>query len=159
MRRLTIALALAVLALAGAAERAVACSCAGHEGPLSLKSWDGAVSARLLRVEPRPGDSGRATFAYKVRRVFKGRHEYDLHRGFHLRIESYLNGATCGLPGREGRRYGLLLYEWRGELEANLCTVVPQRKLRDAADRRGTERANVSRVSECQARRALLVDA
>ena len=131
--RLAIALTVACFAALLGAQQASACSCAGIDEPLSFKRWDGAVNARLIDVQRTAPDSGRAKYIYSLRRVFKGRHQYDLHRGDRLRIRGYIGGASCGLPRNRERLYGLLLYEWHGRLQANLCTVTSPRKLRRAA--------------------------
>lgn len=132
------ALAVAGLASLWMAGSALACSCAGPERPLSLEGEDAAITARLIEVR-RESNSSDATFRYKVRRVFKGRHEYGLHRGTRLAIESSVSGASCGLPRGRDRLHGLILYEYRRELQSNLCLAVAPRALRRAARRRGED--------------------
>jgi hypothetical protein len=139
--RLLSALALSCLALLAASEQAAACSCArGPDDEVNLKREDAAVTARLLEVERRQ-NQGRALYIYSVRRVFKGRKHYDLHRGRRLRIRSHIGGASCGLPRNRERLYGLILYEWHGGLQANLCTLAEPRRLREAVEDRGSDRA------------------
>jgi hypothetical protein len=133
--------------LAVGSESAQACSCAAREGPLSLKGEDAAVTARLLEVRRESPGSDQATFRYKVRRVFKGRHEYGLHRGKRLAIESSIYGASCGLPRNRRRLYGLILYEHRGELQSGLCHVTTPRALRRAAERRDDDDGTAARVA------------
>jgi hypothetical protein len=145
--RLTTALVTCLVALAVGSESAQACSCASREGPLSLKGEDAAVTARLLEVRRKGPGSDQATFRYKVRRVFKGRHEYGLHRGTRLAIESSIYGASCGLPRNRRRLYGLILYEHRGELRSGLCYVTTPRALRRAADRRSKSSGTAARVA------------
>ena len=146
--RAVLASAVSLVALLGLAEQAAACSCAGPERPPSLEHEDAAITARLLEVEPDPAPGFfDDVFTYKVRRVFKGRHEYELHHGVRVRIRATTGGASCGLPTRRDRVYALILYEWRRELHANLCTMVSRKYLRKAARNRDLERAG--RIGAC----------
>jgi len=123
---------------------AAACSCAGGSPGERLRASDAAVIAKLKHVEPISGNAyGQADFTYRVRRVFKGRHQYDLRAGDRLVIRSYLSEATCGLP-QQKRLYGLLLYESRRGLSANLCTVISPAALRRAAAQRDGGSARLS---------------
>jgi hypothetical protein len=146
--RVVLASAVSIVALLGLTEQAAACSCAGPARPPSLEREDAAMTARLLDVErdPAPGFFDHV-FTYKVRRVFKGRHEYELHHGVSVRIRATTGDASCGLPTRRDRVYALILYEWRRELHANLCTMVSRKYLRRAARNRDSERA--PRIGAC----------
>jgi hypothetical protein len=146
--RALLASAACLLAVLALTEQAAACSCAGPERPPSLEGEDAAVTARLLEVkrDPAPGFFDHL-FTYKVRRVFKGRHEYGLHHGVRVRIRTTTGGAGCGLPTRRERVYALILYESRRELHANLCTMVSRKYLRKAARNRDSERLAHERPS------------
>jgi hypothetical protein len=114
---------------------AAACSCA----PLTQKDVnrsDAAVVVRLDSVEPLPGGSpiwGPGNFTYTVRRAVRpGR----LERGDVVTIHSPRDGAACGLEGREGERYGMLLDRRAGEWRSSLCQRTSPRELRRLADGR-----------------------
>lgn len=156
----------AVLAVAftiGGATDALACSCSAGPGGPSLENWEGAVVAKLVDVEitdARNPDSGEgesphgvdgetADFHYRIKRAYKGRHR--LERGEILTIRSTTSGASCGLPRREQRRYGLLLYRRADRWEANLCTVVSPRELRKAARERADDRRRAEAGRACRA--------
>jgi hypothetical protein len=150
MGRLATLTALALAIGLGATEQAAACSCAGIREPLSLRGEDAAVTVRLLEVEPDPSPGHfDNVYVYKVRRVFKGRHQYDLHRGTRLRVRSALGSATCGLPRNRRKLYGLILDEGRRGLSASVCTVVDPALLRDAAEKRGSRPASSAASGVC----------
>jgi len=150
MRRLATSAAIALTIVLGATERAAACTCAGIQEPLSLRGEDAAVTARLLDVEPDPSPGVfDNTYIYKVRRVFKGRHEYDLRRGSRLRVLGAIGSSACGLPRNRNRLYGLILTERRHRLSASLCTIVEPALLREAAENRGSRPAAAASPSAC----------
>lgn len=150
MRRVLALSALPVLIALVVPSGALACSCAARDEPLSLKGFDAAVTARLLDVERTDPQGFAATFTYRITRVWKGRHRYDLREGRKLEIESEVSGAACGLPTDRGRRYGLPLYRSRGQLESNSCVVVSPQEMRRAGMARGSQR-RAGAASGCQA--------
>lgn len=130
------------------AESASACSCAPREERETLRGVDAAVTARLIEVEhvepenpAGPISSGEATFTYRILRVYKGSRRYNLREGKRLVLENTAAGASCGLPTKEGKRYGLMLFESRGELNTNSCGVRSPKQLRRAAQRSGNARS------------------
>jgi hypothetical protein len=129
MRGLFLATAVACIGLFSA-EQALACSCAAISTRDALEQSDAAVVGRLVDVD-RVGN-GAVRLDYKVRRVFKG--APGLEPGASLVLRSAASEASCGLPHRKDRRYGLLLDRRRQRLTASLCSVVPPKKLRRAAE-------------------------
>jgi hypothetical protein len=128
MRTLCLATAVACIGLIGA-EQALACSCAAQPVDDQLAQADAAVVGKLVDVDRR--SAGGVELEYRVKRVFKG--APGLKPGESLTLRSPTSGASCGLPRRKNRRYGLLLQRRRNRLTANLCSVVSPKKLRRAA--------------------------
>jgi hypothetical protein len=133
--------ALGALALPSSAS---ACSCA----PLtekSVKKADAAAVMKLENVDETGGGtydegSGKAAFTYTVGKVFAGKR---LAKGDEVTIESNTSSAACGLPKREGKRYGLLLKRKRnGDWISSLCSTTTPKKLRElAAGKRSSARS------------------
>jgi hypothetical protein len=123
----------AVIVLVGAAD-AHACSCAGGVSmEQRFRSSDGAIIGRLVKVERL--DQSTALHTYGVRRVYKGRRRIDEGEKLVLKTERF--GASCGLPDREGKAYGLFLEKNAPRWSASLCTVVSASKMRRAGEDRG----------------------
>jgi len=147
MKKLGAAVIVGVVAWLAPASPALACSCASPDKP-TLRGLDAAVTARLVDVDPKePPPSGsfsyKAKHTYKLLRVYKGSRTYNLREGETLVLRTTAE-ASCGLPSNEGRRYGLGLYEGRGELNGSLCSTISPREMRRAAERSGNARATVS---------------
>jgi hypothetical protein len=140
MRSLFLATAVACVGLFGA-EQALACSCVGGRIDDRLAQADAAIVGKLVDVDR--VTARRVKLEYRVKRVFKG--APGLEPGESLRIRSPATGASCGLPRRRDRRYGLLLERRHKRLTANLCSVVPPKKLRRAADGKAKGRICASR--------------
>lgn len=144
-RRLALAAAIVVLgALLFGSGSAQACSCIERSPSEALREADAAIVGELRAVVPRSPRV--ADYRFWVQRVYKrGR---GIGRGVVISVRSARDSAACGLPQREGRRYGLLLDEVhveprmgakgdardRGGWAGGLCGVVAPRKLRLAAD-------------------------
>jgi hypothetical protein len=128
-RRLLIGGALALLGALGFAGSARACSCAPIAPEKALRAADAAIVGELLKVLPR--DRYRADFRYRVRRVYKP--GGGLVRGETALVRGSLGTAACGLPQREGLRYGLLLYRSEGRWSGSSCGVLAPRRLSVAA--------------------------
>lgn len=144
MKKFVAAAAVGVVAWLAPAAPALACSCAAPDEP-TLRGLDAAVTARLIDVDPKePPSSGafsyKATHTYRILRVYKGSRTYNLREGEELVLRTSAE-ASCGLPSNEGRRYGLGLYERRGELNGSLCSTTTPREMRRAAERSGNARA------------------
>jgi hypothetical protein len=140
-RGIALVAALGALALPASAG---ACSCAGKLTSQSLKKADAAAVMTLEEVDGTGGGtyeegSGKAAFTYTVGRVYAGKR---LDKGDEVTIESSTQGSACGLPKREGKRYGMLLKRRRnGEWTSNLCSVTtPKRLAKLANGRRSTAR-------------------
>ena len=136
-----------VLVVLVAPESASACSCADDGEPDTLRGVDAAVTARLIDVEREdPGDVNNmdATFTYRILRVYKGSRRYNLREGRKLVLENTTSGSACGLPTKEGKRYGLMLRKFQGELNTTSCGVVTPRQLRRAAERSANARSSGS---------------
>ncbi len=145
-RRALVRAGLAVLPLVvllGVVQPAAACSIALPDGVTEeelfrkeVRRTYAAIIGRLIEVRPLgPPDASlapRADFRYRVERVYKGKR--GLRRGRVVTVRSWRHESTCGLPGRIGRRYGLLLHRrgthppWR----AGLGDAVSPRELRAA---------------------------
>ena len=131
---------LASLALAGSAS---ACSCAPLTAK-SVKKADAAAVMRLDEVDETGGGSydegsGKAAFTYTVGKVVSGK---KLDKGDSVTIESNTSSAACGLPKREGKRYGLVLKRRRnGEWTSNLCSSTTPRQLQKLADGKRSARS------------------
>jgi hypothetical protein len=118
LRRLGIAVAVFLGALAFATG-AQACSCARMGSSEAMRRADAAIVGRLVKVVPR-GES-RADFRYRVRRVYKK--GPGIAPGRMISVRSAVDSAACGLPGKTGRRYGLLLVRDEGRWTGGLCGV------------------------------------
>jgi hypothetical protein len=143
-RKLAFAVVLVVLTTPSSAS---ACSCAEDGEPDTLRGVDAAVAARLIDVErEEPGDinNHHATFTYRILRVYKGSGRYNLREGRKLTLENSTSGTECGLPANEGKRYGLMLDKFRGELNTSSCGVRGPREIRRAAERSGNARSSAS---------------
>jgi hypothetical protein len=140
MRSLFLAIAVACVALLGA-EQALACSCVGGRIDDRLAQADAAIVGKLVDVDR--VTARRVKLEYRVRRVFKGAPGLD--PGESMTLRSPASGASCGLPRKKDRRYGLLLDRRRKRLTANLCSVVPPKKLRRATDGKAKGRICASR--------------
>ena len=138
-RRLAIA-GLAVVSLLAGADAASACSCAPSPAREKLRAADGAFIGRLVAVRevdpPADGEpvssAGPADFVYRVGRVYKRGPR--LHRGLRVRVRSTRDSASCGLPDRTGRLYGLFLYRAGHRWHSNSCLVVAPATLRRAGE-------------------------
>jgi hypothetical protein len=141
--RVTIAaVSVVLLALIGAGG-ALACSCAPSAPSESLAAADAAVTGRLLAVEPH--GATRAEYRYEVLRVYRGREE--IERGSTLSVMSPRGPASCALPDRLGRRYGLFLIGGGDRWAGGLCGVLSPRRLRGAAGKPRDGRATGPLIS------------
>jgi hypothetical protein len=125
-----ISVALSGLVLAGSA---LACSCAPSTPAESLARADAAVTGRLLSVKPH--GAARAEYRYEVLHVYRGRKEID--RSSTLKVTSPRGSASCALPIRIGRRYGLFLIGDGRRWAGGRCGVVSPRRLWEAARKSG----------------------
>jgi hypothetical protein len=140
MTRLAAAATVALTLMFVGAEAAQACSCAPIDARTALKQADGAFVGRLLAVrvvdppaQGEPTSSGDPTdYIYRVGGVYKG--GPGLHRGRRVRVRSVRDSATCGLPRRRGRLYGLFLTRRDGRWHSNACSVVTRAEMRAAAN-------------------------
>lgn len=131
VRRLSIAaiVSLGALAFAGSAQ---ACSCVETPPREALFEADAAIVGRLISVTPRDSDS--ADYRYRVGRVYK-RGE-GIRRGRTVVVRSGIDGASCGLPGGVGQRYGLFLGWIKGGWIGSDCRVISPQELARAAQAR-----------------------
>lgn len=149
VRRLLAAMTACVAAFLLAPSFAVACSCAPGEGPPTLRGYDAAANARLTRVEIADPQNGSTHLTYRLTRVFKGSGRFGLAAGETFEIRNNQQESACGLPTREGDRYGLRLDGRRGSLRGQLCSLLSPKQLRKAAERRGDTRPGAARASGC----------
>jgi len=134
-----------LLGLLGA-ESALACSCAPSTPAESLASSDAAIVGRLLKVE-RLGPA-RAEYRYRVVRVYRGHGE--VRGGSVATVRSGGDSASCALPTRTGRNYGLFLLGERDRWAGGICGVVSPRQLWAAAKSpEGAAEASTSPVPNC----------
>lgn len=150
-------LGLAVALLVVIPASAWACSCVGGSTEQRLSQSRHAVIAKLVDVrivESNELGPGSGVFVYKLKRVLKGGEHLRSKR--RIRIRSTMDGASCGLPRRHPKRYGLFLYrEHSGRLSANLCSVVSPRALRRAAQGKDpSSRLAASRAPACRTTRS-----
>jgi hypothetical protein len=120
---------LVALAMVGAADDAVACSCAPQAPGEALREADGAVVGRLVKVLPH--GALHAVYRYEVRHVYKGGDSIEV--GKMLDVHGSRRAAACALPRRTGRSYGLFLSQRHGRWFGGICGVVSPRRLRLAA--------------------------
>jgi len=151
-RGLWVVLVVFVLSLAATSE-AQACSCVPITMREAFRESDGAIIGRLVKVEP----AGSAfTFTYRVRHAYKARRRI----GRWVTVSGAVDEASCGLPRKEGRSYGLFLYRERHHWASNSCLVVSPRKMRRAARRLGrsgkiaTASTSIPATPLCTSRRA-----
>jgi hypothetical protein len=139
MRRgVTLAAVAAAAGLLGA-DSAFACSCVPPDPPKLLKQSDGAFVGRLVAIrevdppaEGEPISSGDPVdYVYRVGRVYK--RGPGLRRGRRVRVRSARSSATCGLPRRRGKLYGLFLPRRNRRWHSNLCLVVSPDAMRRTA--------------------------
>jgi len=122
---------------------ASACSCVPPEPGESrseqlrqnIRAGDAAIVGRLVSVtrpEQGPGEvpvgPGIAWFRYRTLYVVKGRPR--LQRGRIVAVKTSGDGATCGLYGQVGRRYGLVLDRSEGRWWGNLCQMYGPKMMR-----------------------------
>lgn len=122
------------------ASPALACSCAEEPGEKeTLRGFDAAATMRLIDVKNMDHSNGSADLVYRILRVYKNK---NLREGERFVIKDNPDGAACGLPTEEGKRYGLRLYRTRdGRLSSNSCVLLSPRELRRAAERSGNARS------------------
>lgn len=133
MTRLLVVVVLAsVLAVAGPARRAEACSCAMEDPSAMLESSDAAfVGTVVQRPEAAAGADGGATtgvWVFEVEKWTKG----DLGEvvGVHAPLDS---GGGCGLAYAVGDRAGIFLYNDGGRPTSNMCLVTSPEAMLAAA--------------------------
>jgi hypothetical protein len=139
VRSLCLVIAVACIGLIGA-EQALACSCAAISTRDALEQSDAAMNAKLAKIQQTDPSNPNADvkFVYRVRRVFKGARRYDPGDTLTVRTEPT---NSCSPSGREGGRYGLLLFRERKRLTVNACGVMSPKKLRRTAE--GTAKGRV----------------
>lgn len=137
-----------LLALVGAlafAAPAHACSCAAEPAKKRLKRADAAAEVKVLSVRDRTAPGGAvplvgpdsdgtdssAVFRVRLLAVHKGPKR--LRSARTLKIRSYGDEGTCGLPRREGWKTGLLLRREGRRWTSSLCEVIGRKELRRAA--------------------------
>lgn len=91
-----------------------------------MQRADAAIAGRLIEVTPQ--SRVRAVYRYRVRRVYK--RGAGLRRGRIVSVRSTRSSASCGLPKRKGRRYGLLLSWQRGGWTSGLCGLLRRAQVR-----------------------------
>ena len=128
-RRLSSVAVLALLCALIFVGSAQACSCAPQAPAESLRESDAAVVGRLVEVLPR----GRlhADYRYEVRHVYRGADA--IGSAETLTVRSGRKAATCALPRRLDRVYGLFLSRAHGRWFGGICGVIEPRRLRHAA--------------------------
>ena len=138
MKRVLVGGAVAVAAMLATAPSALACSCVDDpDAKETLHGFDAAATARLVDVKKDDNpNSGDVKLVYRVLRVYKGS---NLQEGedFVITDDSF---NSCALPSDKGRRYGLRLNRFRGELDQSSCALLSPKELRRAAERSGNER-------------------
>ncbi len=112
--------------LLGGAGEALACSCVGGDIKPRYAWSDAAVVAELTSVEN--VSPQKAEYTYEIADVYKRRDRFK--PGDELMITAASGGASCGLPRRTEREYGLFLYRAGGQWNANLCTTTDAEGLR-----------------------------
>jgi hypothetical protein len=101
-----------------------------------MRRADAAIVGELVEVIVR--DSYRADYRYRVQRVYKqGR---GLKEGRVVSVRSSVQSASCGLPKRTGRRYGLFLLRDDGRWTGGLCSMIKPRLLSSATRSAGNRR-------------------
>ena len=71
---------------------------------------------------------GTAWFRYRILYVVKGRPR--LQRGALVAVKSSGDSASCGLAGRRGRRYGLVIHRFGRRWWGNVCELYDPRLMR-----------------------------
>ena len=127
-RLLIVGVAVSLLGFSTAGS-ASACSCVEATPREALRQADAAIVGRLVEVVPR--DRYSSDYRYLVRGIYK-RGE-GIRRGGIVSVRSGLNGAACGLPSSEGRRYGLFLSRSDGGWIGSSCRLVGPAELVAAA--------------------------
>lgn len=144
MRRFLVTTAVALAGFFAIADQASACSCVapapGEES--SLRGLDAAVTGRL--IESTRQDDQTVEVTYRILRVYKGGNRYHLREGGKLSFETSRYGSACGVPRHKGKRYGLGLNKFRGELAASLCSVTSPKAMHEAAENSGNARRSAA---------------
>ena len=130
-------LALLLFVFLCAPATAEACSCATSGSPREdareiLASSDAAVigvlrSVRPVDQSPGPVAGGEAIFRYRLKR------DYKAPLGRFVRVRASTDGASCGLPTGEGKRYALGLAGEAGDWSSGLCALMRPRAQRRIA--------------------------
>jgi hypothetical protein len=127
---------LSALLLAASAGDVQACSCATPDDG-TVRRADAAVIGTLVEVTPL-GESSKADFAYRIKRVFKGSRR--IAAGEVISVRSWRGEAGCGLPENMDRRYGLFLDRDAQRWTSNLCLTVGPDEMRRLTSDRGSGR-------------------
>jgi hypothetical protein len=120
VRRLSLASAIVVLGALVFTTGAQACSCAQMTPREAMRQADAAIAGRLVKVVPR--SRSQAEYRYRVQRVYK--RGPGIRRGQVISVFSARHSASCGLPERTGRRYGLALARLEGHWVGGLCGLL-----------------------------------
>lgn len=132
IRMLGLGLAIAAIAAMALSATASACSCAGRPGKETFRMADGAVVAKLLRVEP-IGDGLSSDYVYRITESFKRTDRFQPRQT--RRIRSATNGAACGIEASIGSTHGLYLTrDGAGRLTSNLCSITSANRIRRTAE-------------------------
>jgi hypothetical protein len=139
VNRLLVVGAAVVAAMLVTAPSAIACSCVEDpDEKETLHGFDAAATARLVEIKKDDNpQSGDVKLVYRVLRVYKGS---NLSENEELIIKDD-RFNSCSLPSDKGRRYGLRLNRFRGELDQSSCTLLSPKGLRRAAERSGNARS------------------
>ena len=139
MKAGVLTLGLAVVASLASATPALACSCVEDpDAKETLHGFEAAATARLVDIKKDDNPStGDVRLVYRVLRVYKGS---NLSKGEDLIIKDDTFNS-CSLPSVKGRRYGLRLNRFRGELDQSSCALLGPKQLRRAAARSGNARS------------------
>ncbi|HEX5712376.1 MAG TPA: hypothetical protein VFX85_03585 [Solirubrobacterales bacterium] len=128
------------MVFAGSAQ---ACSCAPTAPAESLAESDAAIVGDLLAVEAR--SPSQAAYRYRVLQVYRGARK--IESGSVLTVLSPRGSASCALPKRLGKHYGLFLLGGGGRWASGLCGVIAPRRLWSASRMPGGGEATSSASS------------
>jgi hypothetical protein len=149
MKKLGLSMAMAGLATLALAASASACSCAGLPGKEIFRLSDGAIVAKLLRVEP-VGDGFNADYVYRVVEALKKHNRFEA--GQIRRVRSATESAACGIEQPIGTVTGLYLSRLRdGRLTSNLCSVTTPARIRRTATNLAAEAGGGKRLTSAAA--------
>ena len=122
LRRVSIVVALVVIALPIAVSPAWACSCIRESRKDQARRADVVFTGIAQHVWTEPNEPGRPKGDEQTHARFEVGKRYKGHPGNWVTIDPGSPGNSCAFRFQEGRRYTVFADHYRGHLTTNLCS-------------------------------------